>query len=207
MADGIFPESFWPLALAHGLALASPGPDFMLVVSHGMRKRFWGCAFICAGIALGNGLYIALAIAGWSGIAGRPVLYRAIEVGGALYLAWLGIRLLQAARQPPPRPEAIEKADGVVRQLLLGLGSALLNPKNMVFYLTIMTVLIKDNAFFRQRVAAGIWMFGLVLAWDLALARLVSGKRARAALWKRIPLIERLFGVFLLCLALWLLCG
>lgn len=204
MANGIFPETFWPLALAHALALASPGPDFMLVVSHGMRNRFFGSVFICVGIALGNGIYIALAIAGWTGIAEYPFLYRTLEVGGAAYLAWLGARLLKAARQPPPHPETSAEPKGVMRQLLLGLGSALLNPKNMVFYLTLMTVLVNNNALFRQRVAAGIWMVGLVLVWDLALARIVSGKRAQTALWQRIPIVERVFGVFLFGLAAWL---
>ncbi len=66
--DGIFPASFWPLALAHGFALLSPGPDFMLIVSHGIRHRLRGSAFICLGIAAGNAAYIALAIAGWMGL-------------------------------------------------------------------------------------------------------------------------------------------
>lgn len=204
MADGIFPETFWPLALAHALALASPGPDFMLVVSHGMRSRFFGSAFICLGIALGNGIYIVIAIAGWAGVSEHPVLYRVLEFGGAIYLAWLGKRLLKASGQPPPSPGTGSEPSGVIRQLLLGLGSALLNPKNMVFYLTLMTVLVNNNAFLRQRIAAGVWMVGLVLAWDLTLARIVSGKRAQAALWRKIPVIEKVFGMFLIGLAIWL---
>ncbi len=51
--DGIFPALFWPLALAHGFALLSPGPDFMLIVSHGIRHRLRGSVFICLGIAAG----------------------------------------------------------------------------------------------------------------------------------------------------------
>lgn len=201
--DGIFPASFWPLALAHFFALLCPGPDFMLIVSHGMRHRLKGSAFICAGIAFGNAVYVALAILGWTGLSANQSVLRIVEILGALYLAWIGVRIFQGAK-PLDDDGADGRAGSVLSpfaQFVMGLGSAVLNPKNMVFYLTIMTVLLEEDALLRQRVAAGVWMCSLVLAWDLFVAAAISRAAVRSVLWRWIPLVERVCGVFLIAVA------
>ena len=86
----LIPAAFPALALAHFLALLSPGPDFFLIIGHAVRHRLRGSLFICLGIALGNALYICLAVSGWSVMRQMPALYRLLELAGAAYLAWLG---------------------------------------------------------------------------------------------------------------------
>jgi threonine/homoserine/homoserine lactone efflux protein len=202
----ILPASFWPLALAHGLALLCPGPDFMLIVSQGMRHRFRGSAFICVGIALGNACYIALAIIGWVGLSANQFLQRPLEIIGAIYLAWLGVKIFKSAR-PLTEANADEGAAlSVSAQFVMGLASAVLNPKNMVFYLTIMTVLIENEALMRQRIAAGVWMCGLVLLWDLFVAAIISNRAVQKKLWKWIPFIEKVCGIFLIVVAVSIIC-
>lgn len=206
MQTDLFPAAFWPLALAHGVALISPGPDFMLILSHGARHRLAGSAFLCAGIALGNAAYIGLAILGWAGVRDHPGVYRGLEALGSVYLAWLGWKLLRSAKTPFVPGAAEARRLAAPAQLAVGLGSALLNPKNMIFYLSIMTVLIESEAVLRQRIAAGVWMCLAVLGWDLFVAAAVSSGRWQERLWKRVPLIERVSGVVLLFFAssLWM---
>ncbi|MCD8350170.1 MAG: LysE family translocator [Planctomycetaceae bacterium] len=202
MLADLFPASFWPLALAHGLALLSPGPDFMLIVSHSARHRFTGGLGICFGIAFGNACYIVLAIAGWAGMHGNSSLQGILEAAGAFYLAWLGYRLLKSAALPAPVPTGMVPRVPLWRQFGMGLGSAILNPKNMVFYLTIMTVLVENSALLRQRIAAGVWMVSVVLVWDLCLALVVTNPHSQRILWRKIPWIERICGAFLLATAI-----
>ena len=199
--DSLFPASFWPLALAHGFALLCPGPDFMLIVSHGMRHRLRGSAFICLGIASGNAVYIALAIAGWMGLSANQTFQRPLEIVGALYLGWLGVRIFQSARPLAGANAHLGKALSATTQFAMGLCSAILNPKNMIFYLTIMTVLIENDALARQRIAAGAWMCGVVLLWDLFVAAVISHAAVQKALWRWIPAIERACGAFLILVA------
>lgn len=201
MDGGLFPESFWPLALAHFLALLSPGPDFILIVSHGVRYAWRGGVFICAGVAMGNAAYIALAIAGWTGVDGNAAAFRLLQAAGAAYLAWMGLRLLRAARHPLPEPDAAAARLSPRAQFGIGIGSALLNPKNMVFYLLIMAVLIDAGATLRQRLAAGTWMCLMVLLWDLFLAATVSRAGVRRFLWRFLPKIETACGAALLFFA------
>ena len=207
-ASTLIPAAFPALALAHFLALLSPGPDFFLILGHAVRHRLRGALYICLGIALGNALYICLAVSGWSIMRQVPSLYRIMELAGAGYLAWLGFLLLRASRQTATgaaglaTDEASPLSPG--RQLLTGLGSALLNPKNAVFYLTLMTVILGPTATLPQQTFAGLWMTLLVFAWDAGLAAAISLPGAQRALEKRIPLIERLAGLTLAGIALWL---
>jgi threonine/homoserine/homoserine lactone efflux protein len=60
------------------------------------------------------------------------------------------------------------------KQILLGLGSALLNPKNALFYLALMTALLGPDVTLLQQATCGVWMVMVVLAWDLALVSLMG---------------------------------
>lgn len=200
----VIPASFAALALAHFLALISPGPDFFLIVGHAVRRRLRGTVFICIGIALGNAVYIIVAVAGWSVIRHSPLLYRCVELAGAAYLIWMGYMLIRSGRRPAAL--AIDEFSPLspARQLLVGLGSALLNPKNAVFYLTLMTVILGPQATFLQLAFAGAWMVFLVLFWDMGLAAIIAHPSVQRKLERKIPLIETLAGIFLVLIALWL---
>ena len=204
----LIPAAFPALALAHFLALLSPGPDFFLILGHAVRHRLRGALFICLGIALGNALYICLAVSGWSVMRQVPSLYRFVELAGAGYLAWLGFLLLRESRNVTSGEGSLATGEvsplSPASQLLTGLGSALLNPKNAVFYLTLMTVILGPTATLPQQTFAGIWMTLLVFVWDAALAAAISLPGAQRALEKRIPLIEGLAGLTLSGIALWL---
>ncbi|MFT4302519.1 MAG: LysE family translocator [Desulfovibrio sp.] len=200
LAEFIAP-TFPALALAHFMALLSPGPDFFLVVGHAVRRGLRGTAFICLGIALGNALYIALAISGWSFVRQWPWLYRCVELAGACYLLWIGWALVRSGRQPADLrlTAAVPLAAG--RQLLTGLASALLNPKNAIFYLTLMTTIMGSAASLKQQLFAGAWMAGLVFAWDAGLAAAIAHPAVQNILRKRLGLIEVLAGACLMLMA------
>lgn len=201
------PAAFPALALAHFLALLSPGPDFFLIIGHAVRHRLRGTVFICLGIALGNAVYISLAVAGWAAIQHSALLYRCMELASAVYLTWMGCMLLISCRRALQTRGAVEPHFreqpplSPLRQLFAGLGSALLNPKNAIFYLTLMTVILGPNTTPTQQLFVGIWMTSLVFVWDAALARLISLPGIRLYLWKCIPLIEGMAGGVLVLLA------
>lgn len=192
--SALFPSAFPALALAHFVALLSPGPDFFLLVGYAVRYRLRGSAGLCVGIAAGNGLYILLAIAGWGVVRQSPLLFTVIELLGALYLLWIGTRLLRSRPQALTGSGAENRCPGTCQQLLLGLGSSLLNPKNALFYLALMTALLGPGVTLTQQVTCGVWMASVVLLWDLLIVMVIGLPAIRQRFTRWILWIERLAG-------------
>ena len=190
----LFPSAFPALALAHFVALLSPGPDFFLLVGYAARYRMRGSAGLCVGIAFGNGLYILLAIIGWGILRQLPLLFTVIELLGALYLLWIGSLLVRSRPQTLTGTDAQSTCPGFGKQLLLGLGSSLLNPKNALFYLALMTALLGPSVTLLQQTMSGIWMTSVVLCWDLLIVMFIGLPQIQRRLTRGILWVERIAG-------------
>lgn len=190
----LFPSAFPALALAHFVALLSPGPDFFLLVGYAVRYRMRGSAGLCVGIAVGNGLYIMLAIIGWGILRQLPLLFTVIELLGALYLLWIGSLLIRSRPQTLTGADAQSTCPGFGKQLLLGLASSLLNPKNALFYLALMTALLGPSVTLLQQSVSGIWMTSVVLFWDLLIVMFIGLPQIQRRLTKGIVWVERIAG-------------
>ncbi|MDE9620521.1 LysE family translocator [Citrobacter portucalensis] len=190
----LFPSAFPALALAHFVALLSPGPDFFLLVGYAVRYRMRGSAGLCVGIAFGNGLYILLAIIGWGILRQLPLLFTIIELLGALYLLWIGSLLIRSRPQTLTGADAQSTCPGFGKQLLLGLGSSLLNPKNALFYLALMTALLGPSVTLLQQTMSGIWMTSVVLCWDLLIVMFIGLPQIQRRLTRGILWVERIAG-------------
>lgn len=190
----LFPSAFPALALAHFVALLSPGPDFFLLVGYAARYRMRGSAGLCVGIAFGNGLYILLAIIGWGILRQLPLLFTVIELLGALYLLWIGSLLVRNRPQTLTGTDAQSTCPGFGKQILLGLGSSLLNPKNALFYLALMTALLGPSVTLLQQTMSGIWMTSIVLCWDLLIVMFIGLPQIQRRLSRGILWVERIAG-------------
>ncbi len=162
-----------------------------------MRYRIRGSIGLCLGIAAGNALYIVLAIVGW-GLLRRAPLLLLIELLGAGYLLWIGSLLIRS-RPATLAMESVRAArPGFGRQLLLGLGSSLLNPKNALFYLALMTSLLGAAVTLLQQTVSGLWMVSVVFFWDLLLVSAIAlpqiQRRLGAIVWR----VERAAGAILM---------
>lgn len=203
----IFPPAFPSLALAHFVALLSPGPDFFLLTGYAIRYRLRGSAGLCVGIASGNALYILLVIIGASALRHFTGLFTAIELPGALYLLWIGCHLVRSRPQALTLDETQQRCPSVGKQCLLGLGSALLNPKNALFYLALMTALLGPDVTLLQQSASGVWMVMVVLLWDLTVVSLIGLPAVQNRLRRRVYWIERTAGVVLMGFGGWIIWG
>lgn len=207
----MFSSEFLLLAGAHLLALASPGPDFLLLVRSSLRHGRGYALAASLGIALANGIYIALAIGGFSVLQENPSLLLAMQWLAALYLAWLGWLFLRASGQSADLCAHLSAGQRVRVSPLGGLGagflSAALNPKNGLFYFGLFTVIVAAHTGLQRKLVYGLWMFAAVLAWDAGLVCLIAQRRVVQALTRLLPLIERGAGVLLMVAALALVVG
>lgn len=121
------------LAAAVGLSL-TPGPNSLLVLTHGALHGHRKTCFTVAGGALGFAALIALSMLGIGAVlqtsAGALTVLKLI--GGA-YLVWLGIQLWRAPAIHLQADAATTntRGAGMFRQ---GLLTAVSNPKALLFY-------------------------------------------------------------------------
>ena len=202
----LFPPAFPALALVHFMALLSPGPDFFLLIGYAIRYRLRGSMGLCFGIAAGNGLYILLVVIGSGLLRQAPLLFTLIELLGAGYLLWVGSQLLKSrAGKLEWQRASLSARPSLTKQLLLGLGSSLLNPKNALFYLALMTALLGPDVNVTQQAICGVWMTSVVLLWDLLLIVLIALPQVQRRLGNFVWKIERAAGGILIGFGGWIL--
>jgi threonine/homoserine/homoserine lactone efflux protein len=198
-----FSEQFLVLASAHFLALLSPGPDFFVLVGNTARHGVRNGLGAAGGIAFANAAYIAAALAGFSLLTANPAVSTAVRWLGTAFLAWLGWAFLKSARTGTDRQLAggRETRRGFCAGFLTGLLSGGLNPKNGLFYLGLFSLAVERGTPAGVRAFYGIWMFAVVLGWDVLLVLCLRAGAATELLRRHRRKIERFAGVCLLGLA------
>ena len=197
------------IAGVHVLALLSPGPDFFLIVRSALVNGARVATGVCVGIALANGVYIALAIGGVAALQQLAGLFALLKWAGCAYLAWLGWRFLDVHGTPVARAEhAAEAGDAADaaradwwRELRTGFLSGILNPKNSLFYASLFSLGFARETALGVQIGYGLWMFAAVLAWDCAIARAAGHPRVVRRFMTHVRTLERATGVVLLGLA------
>ena len=153
-------EQFLVIATVHFLALLSPGPDFFLVARTAITSGWRTASGACAGIALGNGVFIVAAFTGTAMLRPGSAGFIAVQFAGCGFLLYLGTLFLRHAGSTTLQaPEAADGsraggAHGWWRAAGLGALSALLNPKNALFYATLAAMLNGPQANAATRVAS-----------------------------------------------------
>lgn len=190
---------FLLIASAHFMALLSPGPDFFLILHTALRLPLRYAFAVCGGIALANGCYVTLAVLGLETVRHFSELMLALRFLGAAYLISIGILLLRA----PMRSLAdntgatVLHARSLRRHFTLGLMSGMLNPKNMIFYLSLFTAMVSPQTSLGMRSLYGLWMSCLVLVWDMGIAVILGNNRIKTGLGRWIFRLEKFSGVML----------
>ncbi|WP_286918713.1 LysE family translocator [Pseudomonas sp. UBA6753] len=193
-------QQFLIIALAHFLALLSPGPDFFLVARTSVSAGWRVAIGACLGIALANGVFIIMAFTGLSVLQEGSLLFTALQLAGAGYLLYIGTLFLRHAGQTSLGAVAGKQtAQGWWRGLGMGFLSGILNPKNALFYASLVSMVA--SASFAWKATCALWMFSIVLLWDLLVAVAIGNPLVLRRFARCLPWLERASGVMLVLLA------
>ncbi|MDN3988328.1 LysE family transporter [Zwartia vadi] len=111
--------------------LLIPGPGNLVIITSTTKGGIRAGFAATFGIILGDQLLSWTALAGLAAVlAASPVAFEAVQWMGAIYLAWLGMKMLLA--KPGAAPVLNIKPYHYLRQALV---ITLLNPKAIVFYM------------------------------------------------------------------------
>src|SRR4030095_7617200 len=113
------------------LFLAIPGPGNLALITSTGKGGIWGGLAATFGVIAGDQVLMWAAVAGVAALlAAYPAAFKGVQWLGALYLAWLGYKMLRA--KPRAAPILDIRAGQYFRQTLM---ITLLNPKAIVFYM------------------------------------------------------------------------
>ncbi len=109
---------FFTVAIAHFLALLSPGPDFVLVVKSAMRNQGKNAIGVTLGIVSAKALYIGLCLIGVGSILAASVsVMIALKVIGGLFLIYLAIQALRANKNSYSNLNMVEQSQSSTEKL------------------------------------------------------------------------------------------
>lgn len=166
----------------------SPGPDTLLVAGNAMRRGTRAGLMAVAGIVAGGAVYAAFCGFGFLGaLSAVPVLYGAVKIAGAVYLAVIGALMLRDAVRSSVKPKA-ETAAISGAPFRQGLLTNTLNPKVALFYLAALpqfagsgpdAPLVGVLLIAIHYAMGGVWLSGIALTAGKAGAALKQGPVAR----------------------------
>lgn len=198
----IYISGFITLALAHFIALLSPGVDFFIILSNSSKYGKLSGIVTSFGIAIANLVYILLALLGISLIKDNPFLFLFIKLVGSFYLIYIAFMLLKTNKRELFGKE-IQKQRKIefFKYFSIGFLSALLNPKNSIFYFTMFSISLNNNTPIIVGYFYALWMFFAVLLWDIFIVYLVTNKKSKKFIENNSNKIEKICGVILLFIA------
>ncbi len=199
-------SDFGAYVLAVVVFLAIPGPGNLALLVSTSKGGLRGGLLSTLGIIAGDQCLIWAAVAGLAAVLiAMPTVFSLLQWAGALYLGWLGARMLLSS-QSGSTPIDIDPGHYFRQSLLI----TLLNPKAIIFYLAFFPLFI-DPASHRGLVTFGLMaltaalltlLYGLLLCSAARALTRNTSYGATAALW-----INRIAGLVMIGFGLRMLFG
>jgi len=197
------PLTLWlSMSLVCIFGAMSPGPSLAVVVQNTLTGgRMQG---VITGIAHGLGIVI------WAGLTAagiglvitqHPVLFDAIRYGGAVLLLYLGIK---SFTNRSAASEALSRNTSALHQSAARTGFliAISNPKIALFFLALFSQFVRPEAGITEKIIMALTAGVIDAIWYIVVALVLSQSRLLTWLRSRALVLDRVFGVILVALAI-----
>lgn len=196
---------FGKVALAHMLAVVSPGPDFAVVLrqslGYGRRIAIW----TSVGIGTAILLHVTYSLLGLGLlIRGSVEWYHWLKMAGAVYIGWLGVQSLRTTRRDVGVAASTNPLDVPSRKaaFLTGFLTNALNPKATLFFIALFATVISSQTPRWIQAGYGAWMCVATIGWFCLVSVLFTRENVRRRFVKHGHWVSRLLGVVLIGFAL-----
>lgn len=191
-------NDFFALTLLVTLAAISPGPDFALVVKNSSIYSRAGGIATAVGIALSMLIHASYCILGLGLIISKSILlFSLIKYLGAAYLIYIGIKSITAKNVMTQQMVTTTKSDDRLRALRQGLFCNLLNPKAIMFFVALFTLVVKPGTPVAIEIAYAFEIALIHLLWFGGLALFLTHHKTLAFLNKGQAILTKVMGGFL----------
>ena len=171
-------ERLTAFALVTGMTSLVPGPSMLFVLSQSVWRGARSGAAALAGLQMGYVLWWLLAALGLGTLAATfPFAFRLLAIGGALYLAWLGVKALRHSGRATA--ETLDLTVQPARHALRdGVLVAIGNPKSLIYIVALLPPFVDSG---RSIVPQLLVLAGTAMTIDIALGSLYIFAGSRLA--------------------------
>lgn len=197
---------FLTIASVHLLAVASPGPDFAVVLKHSVSFGRRAAIITSFGLGLGILTHVAYSLLGIGIlIKSTPMLFHIFSYLAAAYLFYLGWGALQSKAPLKDKADSLRiDARGITdkKAFTVGFLTNGLNPKATLFFLSVFAVAVSAQTPLSIKLIYGLYLAAATGLWFCALSYLLSSQKIRLFLGKKGYWFDRIMGVLLILLAI-----
>jgi threonine efflux protein len=187
------------------LSVASPGPNFVIVTSTAVASRRAGVV-TGFGLAAASGTWAVIAIAGLGLLMAHVTwIDTVLRLAGALYLIWLGAKMILTARRPLAVVDRSIASGWVAAKK--GYFVSMTNPKALAFYGSIFAVMFPAHAPTWFCITVVSLAIGISCGWYCTMALLASHPAVRQILIRRKAALDTVAGALLVGLGGRMLAG
>ena len=204
-------EQFFLIAGVHFLAVASPGPDFAIIIKQSVRYNRRIAIYTSLGIAAGIILHVTYSLVGIGLIiASDERLLTGLKYLAAAYfcyIAWHGLRAKKPSQQQLDNQESQNLNQNALlpsakKAFLTGFLINGLNIKATLFFVSLFSVVVAPQTPTDIKMLYGFYMVIATGAWFIFLSFLLTQEKVRSLLQVKGYLVDRLMGAVLLLLAI-----
>ncbi|MEN5090169.1 LysE family transporter [Pseudomonas protegens] len=180
------------------LAVLSPGADFALVTRNSLMLSRRHGVFTALGIGLGVMLHIGYSLLGVGVLLQQSLLwFTGLKIAGAVYLIYLGGKLLRGSDQGPQEAGTASLEISSWAALRSGFLTNALNPKTMIFVLSLFMQVIQPGTVLPVQIGYGAIIVLAHVLWFVAVALFFSAPAIARRLLGYKRRIDQVFGVVL----------
>lgn len=195
---------FLIVAIAHLLAVISPGPDFALVTRNSLVYSRRTGVMAAIGLALGILVHVTYSLIGIGLIIAQSILvFTVIKLLGAGYLIYIGYKSITAKKSDLITTAVKENSNiSKLAAIRTGFLTNVLNPKATLFFLSLFTQVIRPETPTWIKTAYGLEMSLATFAWFALVAVFFSSPKLKTKISQYQYYIEKATGAILIALGL-----
>ena len=190
------------LALVCASGAISPGPSLAVVLRNTVKGGRAQGVMTGIGHGLGLTIYAFIAVIGLSSIlTGNKTLFTSIQIAGSFWIIWIGYNMIRSSSKDLPDHHVESGVKGFVEGFMI----SFLNPKILVFFVAVFSQFIHEEMA-RIDITIIVMVAGLIdTLWYILVAMLISGTKLIDQLKENSVFIDRVTGIFLLGIALYII--
>lgn len=176
------------------LAIISPGPDFAMVTRNSLLLSRRAGVLTALGIGLGVLVHVTYTLVGVGLLIQQSLwLFNTIKLVGALYLIYLGVKMLRA------KPSGVAAAGTLaplsdLAALRTGFLANVLNPKTTIFIVSLFMQVVRPDTPLALQIGYGGFIAVAHVLWFALVAMCFSAGAVRERLLAVRHWVDRVFG-------------